>query len=185
MDSQLGKLLAELPGVDSDPADGVVAEVKLLQSQQAIQPPLLHVCQVVVVQMPGGSREGTAIRLFVICEEEELKKTRALLSACGRGLPYRTSMLLRPQKAPSIRQLRPFRCILSERRACRPWNVKPSTRRTRFLLSSLQHTQGQRKCSQCAICKHTQRYRTPFFIIYYFSACFKRDKVSIKEHMYQ
>lgn len=50
-------------------------------------------------------------------------------------------MLLRPQKAPSIRRLRPFLCILSERRAWRPWNVNPSTRRTRFLLSSLEHTQ--------------------------------------------
>lgn len=59
-----------------------------------------------------------------------------LLSVCA----YRTSMLLRPQKAPSIRRLRPFLCILSERRACRPWNARPSTLRTRFLLSSLQHT---------------------------------------------
>lgn len=30
LDLQLGELLAELPGVGSDPADGVVAEVELL-----------------------------------------------------------------------------------------------------------------------------------------------------------
>lgn len=57
------------------------------------------------------------------------------------NVAYRTSMLLRPQKAPSIRRLRPFLCIFKERRACRPWNVRPSTLRTRFLLSSLEHTQ--------------------------------------------
>lgn len=51
-------------------------------------------------------------------------------------------MLLRPQKAPSIRRLRPFLCIFSERSACRPWNVRPSTLRIRFLLSSLEHTQS-------------------------------------------
>lgn len=30
LDLQLGELLAELPGVGSDPADGIVAEVELL-----------------------------------------------------------------------------------------------------------------------------------------------------------
>lgn len=54
LDSQLGKLLAELPGVRSDPADGVVGEVELLQSQQAVQPALIHLRQVVVVQLPAG-----------------------------------------------------------------------------------------------------------------------------------
>ncbi|TNN36606.1 hypothetical protein EYF80_053231 [Liparis tanakae] len=48
-------------------------------------------------------------------------------------------MLPRPQKAPSIRRPRPFLCIFRERRPCRPWNVRPSTRRTRFLLSSLEN----------------------------------------------
>lgn len=56
-------------------------------------------------------------------------------------------MLLRPQKAPSIRRLRPFLCIFKERRACRPWNVRPSTLRTRFLLSSLKHTQNRKRQS--------------------------------------
>ena len=40
--SQLAELLAELPGVGPDPADGVVSKVKLLQSQQAVQPALAH-----------------------------------------------------------------------------------------------------------------------------------------------
>lgn len=53
-DSQLAEFLAELPGLRSDPADGVVAEVELLQSQQSIQPALTHLCQVVVVQLPAG-----------------------------------------------------------------------------------------------------------------------------------
>lgn len=69
LDSQLVELLAELPGVGSDLADCVVAEVKLLQSQQAVQPPLVHLRQVVVVQLPKGrGRGGTKIRLFLICE---------------------------------------------------------------------------------------------------------------------
>lgn len=50
---------------------------------------------------------------------------------------HRTSMLLRPQKAPSIRRVMPFLWIFRERRPCSPWNVRPSMRRTRFLLSSL------------------------------------------------
>lgn len=74
LDSQLGELLAELPGVSSDPADGVVAEVKLLQSQQAVQPPLVHLSQVVVFQLPEGRRKGTIIRLFDICVKGEFKK---------------------------------------------------------------------------------------------------------------
>lgn len=134
LDSQLAEFLAELPGVRSDPADGVVAEVELLQSQQAVEPALAHLCQVVVVQLPAGPHTQT---------RRVLNSTSAmmeeLISLSVRA--YRTSMLLRPQKAPSIRRLRPFLCILSERRACRPWNARPSTLRTRFLLSSLQHTQ--------------------------------------------
>lgn len=54
---------------------------------------------------------------------------------------YRTSILLRPQKHPSIRRLRLFLCIFKERRLGRCWNVSPSTLRTRFLLSSLKRTQ--------------------------------------------
>lgn len=54
VDSQLAEFLAELPGVRSDPADGVVAKVELLQSQQAVQPALIHLRQVVVVQLPAG-----------------------------------------------------------------------------------------------------------------------------------
>lgn len=47
--SQLRQLLAELPGIRLDPADCVVAEVELLQRQQAVQPALIHLRQVVVV----------------------------------------------------------------------------------------------------------------------------------------
>lgn len=53
MDSQLTEFLAELPGVRSDPADGVVAEVELLQSQQPVQPAFAHLRQVVVIQLPA------------------------------------------------------------------------------------------------------------------------------------
>lgn len=59
VDSQLAEFLAELPGVRSDPADGVVAEVELLQSQQAVQPALAHLRQVVVVQLPAGPHTHT------------------------------------------------------------------------------------------------------------------------------
>lgn len=68
MDSQLGEFLAELPGIDSDFADAVVAEVKLLQSQQAVQPTLVHLSQIVIVQLSEMRREGTKNRLFIICE---------------------------------------------------------------------------------------------------------------------
>lgn len=54
LDSQLAEFLAEFPGVRSDPADAVVAEVELLQSQQAVQPAFTHLRQVVVVQLPAG-----------------------------------------------------------------------------------------------------------------------------------
>lgn len=59
VDSQLAEFLAELPGVRSDPADGVVAEVELLQSQQAVQPAFTHLRQVVVVQLPAGPHTHT------------------------------------------------------------------------------------------------------------------------------
>lgn len=59
VDSQLTEFLAELPGVRSDPADGIVAEVELLQSQQAVQPALTHLRQVVVVQLPAGPHTHT------------------------------------------------------------------------------------------------------------------------------
>lgn len=58
-DSQLRQLLAELPGVRLDPADGVMAEVELLQGQQAVQPALIHLRQVVVVQLPADTHTRT------------------------------------------------------------------------------------------------------------------------------
>lgn len=58
-DSQLSQLLAELPGVGLDPADGVVAEVELLQGQQPVQPALIHLRQVVVVQLPADTDTHT------------------------------------------------------------------------------------------------------------------------------
>lgn len=61
-DSQLRQLLAELPGVRLDPADGVVAEVELLQRQQAVQPALIHLRQVVVVQLPADTHTHTNTR---------------------------------------------------------------------------------------------------------------------------
>lgn len=51
-DSQLTELLARLPSVGPDPADGVLAQVELLQHQQAVQPALAHLRQVVVIQVP-------------------------------------------------------------------------------------------------------------------------------------
>lgn len=65
VDSQLAELLAELPGVRSDPADGIVAEVELLQSQQAVQPDLTHLRQVVVVQLPASPHTHTHILHYV------------------------------------------------------------------------------------------------------------------------
>lgn len=59
VDSQLAEFLAELPGVRSNPADGVVAEVELLQSEQAVQPALTHLRQVVVVQLPAEADDHT------------------------------------------------------------------------------------------------------------------------------
>lgn len=59
VDSQLAEFLAELPGVRSNPADGVVAEVELLQSEQAVQPALTHFRQVVVVQLPADAHKHT------------------------------------------------------------------------------------------------------------------------------
>lgn len=59
LDSQLTEFLAELPGVRSDPVDAVVAEVELLQSQQAVQPAFTHLRQVVVVQLPAGPHTHT------------------------------------------------------------------------------------------------------------------------------
>lgn len=47
-----------------DPADGVVAEVELLQRQQAVQPALIHLRQVVVVQLPVGPHPHTHGQTF-------------------------------------------------------------------------------------------------------------------------
>ncbi len=68
VDSQLAEFLAEFPGVRSDPADGVVAEVELLQSQQAVQPALTHLRQVVVVQLPAGPHTHTYAIKYDITE---------------------------------------------------------------------------------------------------------------------
>lgn len=75
MDSQLGEFLAELPGVRSDPADAIVAEVELLQSQQAVQPALIHLRQVVVVQLPAGPHthtESAFMLLYILMEDLNL-----------------------------------------------------------------------------------------------------------------
>lgn len=51
---------------------------------------------------------------------------------------YRTFIFARSQKAPSVSLLMLFLCSFSTSRLDRPWKVKPSTWRIRFLFSSLQ-----------------------------------------------
>lgn len=83
MDSQLAEFLAELPGVRSDPADGVVAEVELLQSQQAVQPAFTHLRQVVVVQLPAATH-AHKVRLYAgFNRKGDAEQNRNLLT----GLP--------------------------------------------------------------------------------------------------
>lgn len=135
VDSQLTEFRAGLPGVRFDLADGVVAEVELLQRQQAVQPAFANLCQVVVVQLPAHTHvHAHSETLF--CKQHYLSGIKHITKNA-----YRTSILLRPQKHPSIRRLRLFLCIFKERRLGRCWNVSPSTLRIRFLLSSLKRTQ--------------------------------------------
>lgn len=86
LDSQLGELLAELPGVRSDPADGVVGEVELLQSQQAVQPALIHLRQVVVVQLPAGPHKHK-MRLYA-----DKVPTEGGVKTGGGGRPWRARL---------------------------------------------------------------------------------------------
>lgn len=51
---------------------------------------------------------------------------------------YRTCILARPQKAPSVNLLMLLRCSFRTSRLSSPWNVSPSIRRMRFRFSSLQ-----------------------------------------------
>lgn len=50
---------------------------------------------------------------------------------------YKISMLLSPQKAPSISFVTPFLCIFRDFKAPSPWNVSPSTFLILFRFSSL------------------------------------------------
>lgn len=50
---------------------------------------------------------------------------------------YRTCILARPQKAPSVSLLMLLRCSFSTSRLSSPWNVSPSIRRRRLRFSSL------------------------------------------------
>lgn len=52
---QLFQLLAELPGVRADRGDGVLADPQHTQCAQPIQPALVHLCQVVVLQLPANT----------------------------------------------------------------------------------------------------------------------------------
>lgn len=49
---QLTEFLAKLPGIGADPADGVLAEVEVLQHKQAIQPASTNLCEIVMIQQP-------------------------------------------------------------------------------------------------------------------------------------
>lgn len=51
--SQLTEFLAELPGIRADPVDGILAEMKFLQHQQAIKPAFGNLCEVIMVQLPA------------------------------------------------------------------------------------------------------------------------------------
>lgn len=50
---------------------------------------------------------------------------------------YRTCILARPQKAPSVSLLMLLRCSFRTSKLSSPWNVSPSIRRMRFRFSSL------------------------------------------------
>lgn len=50
---------------------------------------------------------------------------------------YRTCILARPQKAPSVKLLMLLRWSFRTSRLSSPWNVRPSIRRMRFRFSSL------------------------------------------------
>lgn len=67
---------------------------------------------------------------------------------------YRTSMLLRPKKAPSISPERRFLCNFKERRVGRSWKVRPSTLRIWFLLKSLE--KNKRKMKKNPLCLEGQ-----------------------------
>lgn len=82
-DSQLAELLAGLPGVRSYPADGVVAEVELLQSQEAVKPALTHLRQVVVVQLPAGPQHTHTGLERVQMKSQRRRSVKALT-----GLPW-------------------------------------------------------------------------------------------------
>lgn len=53
-DSQFLKLLAKLPGVWSNDANSILADPQDTKHAQAIQPTFVNLCQVVVLQLPGG-----------------------------------------------------------------------------------------------------------------------------------
>lgn len=63
--SQLAEFLAGLPGVRSDPADGVVLEVEVLQRHEAVEPALTDLRQVVVVQLPAVNTNSNAFTTFL------------------------------------------------------------------------------------------------------------------------
>lgn len=55
--SQLLQLLAELPGVWSDDAHGVLVEAQHTQHAQAVQPTLVDLGKIVVLQLSADGKE--------------------------------------------------------------------------------------------------------------------------------
>ena len=45
--------LAEAPAITVDPGDGVVAEMELVQSREAVERATVHLCQAVDLQVPA------------------------------------------------------------------------------------------------------------------------------------
>lgn len=67
------------------------------------------------------------------------------IDAVSVFITYRAFILARSQKAPSVSLLMLFLCSLRTSRLDRPWKVRPSTWRIRFLFSSLQGGQTNKK----------------------------------------
>lgn len=62
--SQFLQLLAKLPGVWSDDADGVLADPQDSQHAQAVQPAFVDLSQVVVLQLSGRQRQEKVSSCF-------------------------------------------------------------------------------------------------------------------------
>ncbi len=131
--------MAKLPGISSNESDIVLIHPQNPEHVQAIQPALIQLRQIIILQLSG--RGQNTHHPFTLIHVKTFKWSGETLKA----LTHSSSMFSKPKRAPSISFVMPLRCIFSDLRAFSSLKIRLSTTRILLRLNSLKSDKNMKR----------------------------------------